>query len=351
MLSNQYLGRGLVAIGWLLCACGKSSASDHDERARVEREMKEFIAGRLGEWREAAVQLQAALPAPSGRGWDLRRDAEAIAAAKAAWVRSRHAYELIEGAIAPTFPESDTATDARYDDFLGMLGPAGDANLFDAEGVVGMHALERVLWANSHPAEVVAFEQALPGYKRAELPATEAEARAFKDELAALLVSDIETLQAQFEPLILDTAFAFRGLVDLAVEQVEKVELAASGQEESRYAQLTMRDLRANREGCQRAYEIFRPWLLSRGGASEDASVKEAFARLEAAYAVVEGESIPSPPRRWSSLKPSEEQMQTPFGRLFSVVKREADEGVPGSLHSSLIAVAERLQLPKVVLR
>lgn len=351
MRTSQHCVRMLIITGCALCSCGKGADSDDKERARVEREMKQFITSNLDVWQGASRELQAALPAPRGRGWDLEQDADALLAAKAAWSRARHAYELIEGAIAPTFPESDAATDSRYDDFLGSIGPAGDKNLFDAEGVVGMHALERVLWADSHPPEVVAFEQALPGYRQAAFPATEAEALAFKNELALGLVKEIEKLEGQFEPLTLDIAFAFRGLIDLAVEQVEKVDLAASGREESRYAQLTMRDLRANREGCQLAYDIFRPWLLARDGKAEDDAVQAAFDRLTTAYAAVDGDSIPKPPIGWSSLQPTEEHLKTPFGRLFQVVKEEADEGVSGSLHASLLTVADRLELPKAVFR
>lgn len=343
--------RSILFGALALAACSRGADSDEVERARVELEMKQFIAGNLGAWKQASQDLQAALPAPSGRGWDLQQDAVALGEAKAAWSRARHAYELIEGAIAPTFPESDAATDARYDDFLASIGPGGDKNLFDGKGVVGMHALERVLWADSHPPEVLAFEQALPGYKQAAFPTTETEAQAFKSEVAGGLVQEIEKLEGQFAPLTLDIAFAFRGLIDLAVEQVEKVDLAASGREESRYAQLTMRDLRANRGGCQLAYEIFRPWLLARDGKAEDDAVQAAFERLATAYAAVPGDSIPKPPTGWSSLKPSEEHLKTEFGRLFQTVKNEADEGVASSLHASLLAVAERLKLPKAVLR
>jgi iron uptake system component EfeO len=82
---------------------------------------------------------------------------------RAAWHRGRTAYELIEGAIAPLFPESDTATDARYDDYLAHLGADGDADAFDAPGVIGMHALERISWADQIPAEVSSFERGLSG--------------------------------------------------------------------------------------------------------------------------------------------------------------------------------------------
>src|SRR6188768_82268 len=237
-----------TVLALTLAGCGKGD--DQAQQARVERGMKAWLGVELRHFRDAAADLQRAAPTPSGRGWNAVEDAQAIQQMKEAWGRARQAYELVEGAVAPIFPDSDTATDARYDDFLVHLGEAGDPEPFDDHGVVGMHAIERVLWADSVPRETLAFESRLPGYRAAAFPATEAEARSFKDQLAAKLVTDIEQLERQLSPVELDVAFAFRGLIDLTNEQLEKVDRAATGREESRYAQATLRDLRANLQGC-----------------------------------------------------------------------------------------------------
>jgi iron uptake system component EfeO len=343
----------LVLVTIATSGCSQARAGDDDrERAAVQREMKKFIGEELETWLAASRDLQDAAPLPDGRGWDKALDADAISAMKEDWERARSAYERIEGAIAPMFPESDTATDARYDDFLLTIGPVGDGNAFDGQGVIGAHALERILWADSIPSEVVTFERGLPGYGPAKFPATAQEAKAFKHELAARFVSDIQKLESEFKPLTLDLAFAFRGLIDLAAEQVEKVDRAATGQEESRYAQATMRDLRANREGCLFAYKIFQPWLFTRSrGAEVDRAVLSAFARLERGYAAVPGNAVPRPPKTWSSVQTTREDLATPFGRLYTLVKRESDENVPGSLRASLVKVAEELGLPPAVTR
>jgi iron uptake system component EfeO len=340
-------------LALLLLGCSETrGGAEERERAGVERLIKRFIREEIETWLAASRDLAEAAPLPKGRGWDAARDGESLASMKRHWGRARYAYERIEGAMAPMFPESDVATDARYDDFLLTIGPGGDTNAFDDQGVVGTHAVERILWADSAPPEVVKFERGIPGYRPAEFPPTEADARAFKLSLAHRLVSDIEKLRAEFEPLSLDLAFAFRGTIDLAAEQIEKVDRAATGQEESRYAQATMRDLRANREGCLRAYETFRPWLLSKkNGLAVDGGVMTAFARLERAYAEVPGDAIPRPPATWSSVQTTREDLATPFGRLFTTVKRESDESVPGSLKKSLLEVAGVLELPLVVLK
>lgn len=313
--------------------------------------MKQQLQTQVGAFRAAVEELQAAAPVPVGRGWDAEQDATAIAHMKASWTRARVAYELVEGALAPLFPQSDLATDARYDDALASLGTDGDPDLFDGKGVTGVHAIERILWSAQMPNEVLAFEKALPGYRPAALPKSEAEARAFKQGLAHQLVADVSELQTQLAPLELDVAFVFRGLIDLTREQLEKVDRAATGREESRYAQTTLRDLRANREGCLAAYKLFQPWLLARNQGALDAKVLAGFERLRVAYDALPGDSLPKPPAGWSSLEPRTEHVSTPFGALFVLVRHETDDADPSSLAGSLMQIADALALPKAVLR
>jgi iron uptake system component EfeO len=346
----------LALLGPAVAGCRRDDPDRERRRAEIAVAMKKLMADRLAEWRQAAAALQAAAPVAPGRGWDPAADAAAIAAMKQAWSGARDAYERIEGAVAPLFPESDTATDSRYDDFQVVAGGGGDRQPFDGEGVVGMHAIERVLWADRVPAPVLAFERALKGYRPAAFPATHAEAVAFRDGLAARLVADTAKLEADFAPLDLDVAFALQGLIDLAREQLEKVDKAATGQEESRYAQATMRDLRANLTGCREAYALFRPWLVGKKGADNGADksaahetareVEQAFARLDAAYRTVPGDAIPAPPPGWSAVDPRPADLQSVFGKLFSLVRSEVDPKARASLVSALGKLAERLDLP-----
>lgn len=338
----------LIALPWLLAACGKA---DDTQRARIELGMKRELEARVFDFQDAAEELERAAPVPADRGWNSRQDAADVAAMKAAWTRARVAYELVEGALAPLFPQSDLATDARYDDALASLGGDGDPYLFDAEGVTGMHAIERILWADSAPADVLAFEKRLPGYRPAAEPSNQAEARAFKEQLARKLVTDVVSLEAQLAPIELDIAFVFRGLMDLTREQLEKVDRAATGREESRYAQTTLRDLRANRQGCLAAYQLFQPWLRARDLRALDSKVLAGFERMRVAYDALPGDALPRPPTGWSSLEPRPEHATTPFGKLFLLVRHETDDADPTSLSGSLMAVADALALPKAVLR
>jgi iron uptake system component EfeO len=337
----------------LLAGCGSSSSGGADESS-VAKAMQESLKADLMTLHTAAVSLQAAAPTPSGRGWDATMDATAIAAMKTAWIQARTTYERIEGAIAPIFPDADIAIDERYDGFLAGIGPQGDANLFDGQGVTGMHAIERVLYADVIPARVVTFEMSLPGYKAAAFPATEAEAAEFKSGLAAQLVTDTQTLLTNWDAAVkLDVSGAFQGLIGLMNEQQEKVNNAASGEEESRYSQRTMADLHANLAGTKAIYTLFREWLQSKpsagsvpAGKAVDGQIMGGFGSLEGTYATITGDAIPAPPATWSAEMPSAADLQTPFGQLYQAIHQAVDPKQMDSVVQNMNEGAMLLGIP-----
>lgn len=321
--------------------CLASCAPDHETDATLA--VKAYIDVELEALHQAALDLQAAAPAPDADGWG-PGDAAAIDAMRAAWLRARIAYEHVEGAIAVLFPHIDVAIDERYD---GFIEGTPDTNLFDRTGATGMHSIERILWAGEHPPEVVAFESALPGYVEARRPATEDEARAFRDELVQRLIDDVTTMRDQFAPLALDPAAAFRGVIGSMAEQLEKVRLAATGEDESRYSRRTLGDMRANREGGLAVYEDFQPWVRSvDGGVDRDARIVAGFARIGAAYDAIEGGSIPPVPEGWNPDAPDPAHLETPYGRLFALLNAEADPLAEGSLVSDMSAAADSIGIP-----
>jgi len=304
----------------------------------------------------AAGDLQAAAPTPPGRGWDATLDAAAIATMKAAWVRARTAYEHVEGATAPIFPDIDVAIDARYDDFLGAPGFAGDTDLFDDRGVTGMHAIERILYSDVTPQAVVDAERTLDGYVAAAFPATAAQAAEFKNQLAARLVTDAKALLDGWTPAKIEVADAFQGLIGLVNEQQEKVNKAATGEEESRYSQHTLADLRDNLVGTKTIYGLFRTWLRSKpasgaldSGAAIDDAVMSGFATLGAIYSATTGDAIPEPPASWDAGAPTPGDLATPFGMLYAAVHDAVDPSVAGSLVSKMNQGAMLLGIPGFV--
>ena len=337
-----------------LLACGSGSSTD--QQMQVARAMQQSMQADLTTLAAAAAELQAAAPTSAERGWDPTLDAAALAAMKTAWIKARTAYEHVEGATAPIFPDIDLAIDDRYDGFLTDLKGAGDPDPFDGEGVTGMHAIERILYSDVIPPDVVKFESTLPGYRPAAFPATAAEAAAFKTALCGRLITDTQTLLQQWTPTEIDVSGAFQGLIGLMNEQHEKVNKAATGEEESRYSQRTLADLRANLDGTTAIYGLFRDWLKSRPvdatkaggqtGAATDAAITAGFASLRAQYTALAGDAIPAPPATWSAETPSAADLQTPFGTLFQAVAAAVDPTRDGSVVDEMNKGAVLLGIP-----
>jgi len=264
---------------------------------------------------------------------------------KASWKKARTAYEHVEGAIAVLFPDLDVSTDERYD---GFISTSPDDNLFDDQGVTGIHAIERILWSDSIPDRVKTFEAGLPGYKAAAFPANMTEASDFKQKLCARLVADVKTMQTQFAPLALDTAAAYRGVIGSMNEQVEKANKAATGEEESRYAQYTLADMRTNVDAGVRTYDAFRDWILAQDGAALDAQIRAGFQSIQDKYASYSGDALPEVPSTWSSANPSAADLSTPFGQLYQLLQQEADPARMGSLVYTMNASADLIGIPQL---
>jgi iron uptake system component EfeO len=309
--------------------------------------VKAQITTQLTHWVNASIALRAAAPAPDADGWNDTADAAAVSAMKTQWATTRDAYEQVEGAIAVLFPDYDVSTDERYDGFLADKGP--DTDLFDGMGVTGVHAIERILWAGHAPADVVAFESTLDGYVAASFPINMTRATEFHDGLATRLVTDTQAVQSMFAPLTLDTAAAFRGVIGSLGEQIEKISLAADGQDESRYAQHTLADMRSNLTGGKNTYNAFRDWLRSEsGGQALDTDILAGFDRVSALYAGVTGDALPPVPAGFNPDAPTADQLETPYGIIFAGLSTESNADDPNSLVSEMSAAADLLGIPQL---
>jgi iron uptake system component EfeO len=128
-------------------------------------------------------------------------------------------------------------------------------------------------------------------------------------------------------------------------EQKEKVNLAATGEEESRYANLTLFDLRNNLEGTRKVYELFRPWIQSKAtGDDPDAKIEARLAALATLYAQTPGDSLPAVPADWSSDRPTPASLATPFGMLWKTVHESVDPAADGSVVFEMNQVAALLK-------
>lgn len=334
-------------------ACGgdDGGTSDKEFQDQVVAGMHDSISADLADLQQAAMDLQAAAPTPSGRGWDATLDAQALVDMKAAWKRCRVAYEHVEGATAPIFGQLDITMDARYDDFLATLGAAGDPDPFDGSGITGMHGIERILYSDQIPQAVTDFEETLDGYAPARFPETEQEAMAFKTGIAQKLIDDAGELHDQWVPANIDIGLAFQGLIGLMNEQKEKVDKASTGEEESRYAQTTLFDLRNNLDGTKKIYALFRPWVQAKSAgmdvADADDNIENGFTLLDGLYNADAGDNIPAVPADWSSDNPTPADLQTPFGMLWQQVHEAVDPQIDGTVVFEMNEVAVLLGFPE----
>ncbi len=333
----------LVSVVFIASLAACSDRTDADFRADVSVTMHASINDDLTDLAQSMRRLQAAAP---NRAWNPVTDAAAITDMKNAWKSARSAWEHVEGAIAPTFTGFNASMDSRYEDFLIGLGAAGDANLFDGTGVVGMHAIERILFAAEIRPEIVAFESSLPGYTPAAYPATSNEAIAFKTQLVQRLIDDTTDLIDAWQPADVDLGAAYVGLVSLMHEQQEKVNLAVSGEEESRYANVTLFDLRNNLDGTQKVYELFRDWIHSKSSAeTSDQQIRGKFVFLMESYK--SGDSLPDIPKDWSPEHPTQDNLRTDFGTLWQNIRTSVDLNTQGSVVYEMNRVATMLGFPE----
>jgi iron uptake system component EfeO len=341
----------VVPFGVLLLAsgCGSSDKSDGQFKADIVTGMHKLVLAEIEGLNLAARDLQTA--APTGHGWDATLDAKPIAAMIDAWVRTRVNWEQAEGTLECLFKALDGSMDSRYEDLLA----GGDADPFDGQGVTGMHAVERILFAPTTPAAVVTYEMSLAGSQAATWPATDTEATEFKTGLCQRLVSDTQSLLDQWKTQPIDLATVFQGLTGLMSAQADKLRLAVDQKEESRYSAKTMADLRLNLMGTAGTagtttggiYGLFTPWLLSRTyGATLGAAARRAFVGLAQTYSTIDGDAIPAPPATWSSSNPTVEDQQSTFGKLYEAVVQQVDPNRSGSAVESMNQVANALGLP-----
>lgn len=289
-------------------------------RETATREVKRYVDGEIGALVGAARALCAASP-----------DAARM---RVHWHEARVRYERVEGAIAILFPQTDADVDGRYEH---VAERGTDTEPLDDRGFVGMHAIERVLWADASRPEVIAFERALPGYVPPRPLEGEADARAFREGLCARLVRDLAAMEAALAPVALDPQTAWRGIQGSIEEQAEKLRLGTTGQSESRYADHTLADMRANLEGGRAVLEAFATEIEALpDGPERLRRLREGLSQLDETYRAIEGDGLPPVPDGFDPDAPSEAHLATPYGRLFARLARESDPEHAGSLAHAL---------------
>ncbi len=253
---------------------------------------------------------------------------------RARWRDARLHYERIEGAIAVLFPETDRDVDDRFEHVAELRA---ETDPFDAEGFIGMHAIERVLWgpeiwARGEPAAVIAFERALV-HPADPIALDDTTRDRFEAGLCARLVRDLRRMEDTLGPVALDPETAWRGVTGSIEEQAEKVRLGTTGQSESRYAGHTLADMRGNLDGGVAVLEAFASEIEALPDGRERLSrLREGLARLREAYDASPGDDLPPVPDGFTPDRPSDAHRETPYGRLFVLLTHESDPEADRSL-------------------
>lgn len=343
------MNKAIPAAALALFAAGCENPDlDGDAETKAIDDVKAYVTGQISALNTAAVGLQTAAPAGDADGWNSGDDTAAVNAMKLEWKKARGGYERVEGAIAVLFPDLDASTDERYD---GFIAEGADDNLFDDEGVTGVHAIERILFSDSIPEEVVTFESGLgANYVAARFPENAAEATDFKTRLTQKLIDDTAQMQSDFGPVALGLETAYRGVLGSMEEQIEKVSLAGSGEDESRYAQHTLADMRFNLEGGKAIFAAFED-LFAEQGDDGEALYKDIFASFERAQAAVDavaGDAIPPVPETWNPDAPSAVDAASEYGTLFLFFANETDPENADGFVALFTAGADLLSIPQL---
>jgi iron uptake system component EfeO len=358
-MKTVFATMALVGLTGILAACSSDDDSKTntptDVKSQIATNMASTMATTLADLVTSAQALQAAAPS---RAWTYKTGAatdltdDEWNAMTAPWTKARADYEKVEGATAPVYPNIDTTIDGRVEDF----GPGGasptlstTSDMFGTSGMSGLHAAERILYISTTPEGVVTYENALGYCPPQAYPTTDAQALEFKNVLLGKIITDAQTLQAGWTASNIDVGGAFQGLVGLMNEQHEKTSLAGLHEEESRYSQHTMTDLRDNLAGTQAIYKLFQPWLTSvSGGAAIDANITAGFGTLSALYATpaYSGNAFPQPPADWSEANPTAADLETTFGTLYQAVVAATDPTASSSVVAQMNDAATLLGLP-----
>jgi hypothetical protein len=312
--------------------------ADHARDEQTVGAAKALFQSRFDAFAAAAEALRDAAPAPDADGWNARDDAAAVASMRSAWLKARAAYTSVEVLASTLYPELHGRLDTDYDD---LIADSADSFSFDEHGVMGLQAVERILWSDAIPGHVIDHEAPLEHYTSADFPRNQHEAEELKDELLAHLEADAEALRDAFRAAPLDANMAYSTTTLSMQEQLGQLEEAGKGEGKSRYAGVSLENLRGDIAATEATYAVFRPWILAKStGAHTDEEVAKGFARLHAAFAESAGDDLPLPPAGWPTSDPSGEMLATPFGLLFAASRDAADPSADGTLCFELIEAA-----------
>ena len=218
----------LLLVGaLLLVSCGKSETPKGDAKAdttvsqKVQDDGQTDLSKETSDYKKFVEEQIDMLLKDTENFAQLLKDGK-LDEAKKAYPLIRMAYERSEP-IAESFGESDIKIDYRLADFKEEFKTE--------EGWKGFHRIEKILWE----------ENTTKGTEK------------YADEL----VNDIKELKAKITTIEVTPDLMLTGAIDLSNEvSTQKI----TGEEEI-FSHTDLYDFRANIEGAQKIFELFRPKL------------------------------------------------------------------------------------------
>ena len=219
------LGVILLASGLLLTACAKSGNSSHSSstRSKLTASEQKLLTQATSDYKTfVAGDIDQLLKDTEGFSETLKSGN--LEEAKKQYPLIRMAYERSEP-IAESFGESDVKIDYRLVDYM-------DENKSE-DGWLGFHRIERIMWQDNTTEGTTAY--------------------AYADQL----VNDIKELKAKIATVKVTPDIMLTGAVDLLNEvATQKI----TGEEEV-FSHTDLYDFRANIEGSEKIFELFKPLI------------------------------------------------------------------------------------------
>ena len=230
------LGFILLSSALLLSACAvrfeqSSTTSDSSQVAKLSEDNQKLLDKATSDYKTFVEEQIDKLLTDTEGFVQLLKDGK-LEEAKKAYPLIRMSYERSEP-IAESFGESDVKIDFRLADYL-------DENKTE-EGWSGFHRIERILWEEN----------------------TTKGTESYGDQL----VNDIKELKAKIATVDVDYKIMLTGAVDL----LNEVATSKITGEEEIYSHTDLYDFRANIQGAEKIFQLFKPLLEK----SDAALVKE----------------------------------------------------------------------------
>lgn len=220
------LGFVLLSSALLLSACAvrfeqSSTTSDSSQVAKLSEDNQKLLDKATSDYKTFVEEQIDKLLTDTEGFVQLLKDGK-LEEAKKAYPLIRMSYERSEP-IAESFGESDVKIDFRLADYL-------DENKTE-EGWSGFHRIERILWEEN----------------------TTKGTESYGDQL----VNDIKELKAKIATVDVDYKIMLTGAVDL----LNEVATSKITGEEEIYSHTDLYDFRANIEGAEKIFALFKPLI------------------------------------------------------------------------------------------